>query len=136
MKCPFCKSHDLRVIDTRPADNDTAISRRRECQGCKNRWRTVERVEFAERGRLPKGRPAKGTPGIELVAMLRPEPVEGEQRTGRNGYQRRKEIPPLPGSAPGPVVTNPVMTIRAEKKRKLEDFMARYRDAQRAAKGE
>ena len=41
MKCPNCGSADLRVIDSRPAENN-AIKRRRECASCKARYTTYE----------------------------------------------------------------------------------------------
>lgn len=44
MKCPVCGSMDNKVIDTRPTEN-SAIRRRRECNGCKNRFTTYEMVE-------------------------------------------------------------------------------------------
>ncbi len=45
MKCPFCGSDDTRVIDSRPADDNTSIRRRRMCDGCKKRFTTYEKVE-------------------------------------------------------------------------------------------
>ncbi|MBQ3335334.1 MAG: transcriptional repressor NrdR [Eubacteriaceae bacterium] len=45
MKCPFCDFKDSRVIDSRPADNNTIIRRRRECEQCKKRFTTFERIE-------------------------------------------------------------------------------------------
>ena len=44
MKCPNCGSADLRVIDSRPAENN-AIKRRRECASCKARYTTYETME-------------------------------------------------------------------------------------------
>ena len=44
MKCPNCGSAELRVIDSRPADNN-AIKRRRECEVCKSRYTTYETIE-------------------------------------------------------------------------------------------
>jgi len=44
MKCPNCGSAELRVIDSRPADNN-AIKRRRECEVCKARYTTYETIE-------------------------------------------------------------------------------------------
>lgn len=44
MKCPVCGSMDNKVIDSRPTEN-SAIRRRRECNGCKNRFTTYEMVE-------------------------------------------------------------------------------------------
>jgi len=46
MKCPFCGTDDTRVIDSRPADDNTAIRRRRECISCLKRFTTYEKVEI------------------------------------------------------------------------------------------
>lgn len=43
MLCPVCRSGDNRVIDSR--DDDSAVRRRRECQSCRNRFTTYERIE-------------------------------------------------------------------------------------------
>ncbi len=45
MKCPFCGKDDTRVIDSRPADDNTSIRRRRVCDNCKKRFTTYEKVE-------------------------------------------------------------------------------------------
>lgn len=45
MKCPFCSSDNTRVIDSRPADDNTSIRRRRLCDTCKKRFTTYEKVE-------------------------------------------------------------------------------------------
>ena len=45
MKCPFCKSDDDRVLDTRPAQDGFAIRRRRECLSCRRRYTTYEQIE-------------------------------------------------------------------------------------------
>ena len=45
MKCPFCGSDNTRVIDSRPSDENTSIRRRRECDSCKKRFTTYEKVE-------------------------------------------------------------------------------------------
>lgn len=45
MKCPFCGSDNTKVIDSRPADDNLAIRRRRECEDCKKRFTTYEKVE-------------------------------------------------------------------------------------------
>ena len=44
MICPFCKSNCTRVIDKRESGS-TATRRRRECEKCKKRFTTYERVE-------------------------------------------------------------------------------------------
>jgi transcriptional repressor NrdR len=45
MKCPFCEHNGSRVIDSRPAELNTMIRRRRECERCKKRFTTFERIE-------------------------------------------------------------------------------------------
>lgn len=45
MKCPFCGSDNTRVIDSRPADENTSIRRRRMCDECNKRFTTYEKVE-------------------------------------------------------------------------------------------
>ncbi len=49
MICPFCKSDQDSVIDSREADGGSAVRRRRECANCKRRFTTYERVERSER---------------------------------------------------------------------------------------
>ncbi|MCI8893397.1 MAG: transcriptional repressor NrdR [Lachnospiraceae bacterium] len=45
MKCPFCSSDNTRVIDSRPADDNNSIRRRRLCDECGKRFTTYEKVE-------------------------------------------------------------------------------------------
>lgn len=45
MKCPYCSSDNTRVIDSRPADDNYAIRRRRNCDDCGKRFTTFEKVE-------------------------------------------------------------------------------------------
>lgn len=45
MKCPFCGEADTRVIDSRPADENASIRRRRQCDKCNKRFTTYEKVE-------------------------------------------------------------------------------------------
>jgi transcriptional repressor NrdR len=47
MKCPYCKSDETAVIDTRVSEDGTSIRRRRECESCDKRFTTYERVELA-----------------------------------------------------------------------------------------
>lgn len=44
MRCPFCRHNDSRVIDSRTADDGTAIRRRRSCPECGKRFTTQETV--------------------------------------------------------------------------------------------
>ncbi|OUP19921.1 transcriptional regulator NrdR [Lachnoclostridium sp. An196] len=46
MRCPFCGKDNTRVIDSRPAEDGNAIRRRRECDVCRKRFTTYEKVEM------------------------------------------------------------------------------------------
>jgi len=46
VKCPFCKSGDTAVLDTRLSDDGETVRRRRECEDCHKRFTTYERVEL------------------------------------------------------------------------------------------
>jgi transcriptional repressor NrdR len=46
MKCPFCKSDDTQVIDSRVSDDGESIRRRRRCASCNKRFTTYETVEL------------------------------------------------------------------------------------------
>ena len=45
MKCPYCGNPEMRVIDSRPADDNNSIRRRRSCDECGKRFTTYEKVE-------------------------------------------------------------------------------------------
>ena len=45
MKCPFCGNDNTRVIDSRPAEENNSIRRRRVCDICEKRFTTYEKVE-------------------------------------------------------------------------------------------
>lgn len=45
MKCPFCASNEIKVIDSRDTESQDAVRRRRECIDCGKRFTTYERVE-------------------------------------------------------------------------------------------
>ena len=48
MRCPFCAHDDSQVKDSRPAEDNTAIRRRRQCESCGARFTTFERVQLRE----------------------------------------------------------------------------------------
>ncbi len=110
MKCPFCGSTESRVKDSR--DVGDAIHRRRECEQCKGRFSTYERVEKSQlmivkrdQRREPFDR-QKLFAGISKACEKRPLPVaeienaveEIEQELYRQGKQE------LPSSAIGELV--------------------------------
>ena len=45
LKCPFCSYEESKVIDSRSAEDNMAIRRRRECLKCSKRYTTYEKIE-------------------------------------------------------------------------------------------
>ena len=48
MRCPFCSSDDTQVKDSRPADDNASIRRRRSCSACGGRFTTFERIQLRD----------------------------------------------------------------------------------------
>jgi transcriptional repressor NrdR len=48
LRCPFCAHEDSQVKDSRPTEDNAAIRRRRQCEGCGARFTTFERVQLRE----------------------------------------------------------------------------------------
>lgn len=87
MRCPFCGHDDTQVKDSRPADDNAAIRRRRQCPGCGARFTTFERVQLREfvviksdGGREPFDR-AKLVRSMRLPLRKRPVSEEQLERT-------------------------------------------------------
>lgn len=45
MLCPYCEFKESKVLDSRHIDS-TSIRRRRECENCKKRFTTYEKIEI------------------------------------------------------------------------------------------
>jgi len=45
VKCPYCDYNGTKVLDSRPANDNKSIRRRRECERCSRRFTTFEMVE-------------------------------------------------------------------------------------------
>jgi transcriptional repressor NrdR len=45
VKCPYCNAQDTKVIDSRPADDNSSIRRRRQREKCGKRFTTYEKLE-------------------------------------------------------------------------------------------
>ena len=55
MRCPFCSSDETHVKDSRPAEDNSAIRRRRACPECGGRFTTYERIQLREMTVLKAG---------------------------------------------------------------------------------
>jgi len=96
MRCPFCQSEDTQVKDSRPAEDGSAIRRRRSCNACGGRFTTFERVQLRELTvlksdgrRVPFDRD-KLARSIRISLRKRPVNEEGVDRIV-SGIQRRLE---------------------------------------------
>ena len=97
MKCPFCGCEETQVKDSRDADDNTAIRRRRECPECGSRFTTFERVQLRELTVVKKN--GEKTPfdrdklarSIELAVRKRPVSPERVEKVV-NSIQRQLEV--------------------------------------------
>lgn len=48
MRCPVCNHRNVSVVDSRPAEDDLAVRRRRECDKCEYRFSTIEEIELLD----------------------------------------------------------------------------------------
>ena len=97
MKCPFCGCDDTQVKDSRNADDNTAIRRRRECPECGSRFTTYERVQLRDLlvvtkngERVPFDRD-KLARSISLAVRKRPVNQERVEKVV-NSIQRQLEV--------------------------------------------
>jgi transcriptional repressor NrdR len=86
VRCPSCSSQDDKVVDSRTAEDGSAIRRRRECLSCGRRFTTFERLEETplnvvkrSRQREPFDR-AKIVTGVRAAAKHRPVTAEQMER--------------------------------------------------------
>ena len=47
MECPFCRSNQLMVVNSRPTQKDTQVWRRRKCLDCKGIFTTYEKMDLS-----------------------------------------------------------------------------------------
>ena len=82
MRCLYCNCTESKVIDSRSADDDRTIRRRRECTGCGKRFTTYETIEVApilvvkSDGNRQSFDPGKIKRGIIKSCEKRPVPIE------------------------------------------------------------
>ncbi len=96
MKCPFCGCLESQVKDSRLAEDNTCIRRRRECPECGSRFTTFERVMLRELIVLKKNGEKvifdrdKLLRSIQLAVRKRPITPERVEKIV-NSIQRRLE---------------------------------------------
>ena len=119
MKCPFCAHENTKVIDSRPADDNNSIRRRRECEKCGKRFTTYEKIasitlvvikkdnnrETYDRSKIEKG--------ILQSCHKRPVSVDQIERTVDNIENRifNMELKEIESSVIGEIVMEELMNL-------------------------
>ena len=84
--CPYCSHTEDKVIDSRPAEDNSAVRRRRECLKCGSRFTTYEKVEDTQLMVIKKDETreaydrTKAEKGIMLACHKRPVSAEQVSR--------------------------------------------------------
>lgn len=119
MKCPFCAHENTKVIDSRPADDNNSIRRRRECEKCGKRFTTYEKIESIplvvikkDNGRETYDR-SKIEKGILRSCHKRPVSVEQIEKTVDNIENRvfNMELKEIESSVIGEIVMEELMNL-------------------------
>lgn len=119
MKCPFCNQENTRVIDSRPADDNSSIRRRRLCDECGKRFTTYEKVETIplivikkDNNRETYDR-AKIEAGVLRACHKRPISVEDINALIDKVEQElfNREEREIPSSLIGEMIMNRLMTL-------------------------
>ena len=112
MRCPFCGHGETQVKDSRPADDNSSIRRRRQCPACGSRFTTFERVQLRELIIIKKNGNRTVFDREKLVRSIdiscRKRPVKPDQvELITNSIQRRLESsgePEIPSKVVGELV--------------------------------
>ena len=100
MFCPFCSSEETKVINSRLADEGSAIRRRRECANCGRRFTTYERAQFEalmvskRNGRKEVFTPEKLLSKLRIACNKRPI-SEKQLREFAYGFEDEVQVPEI-----------------------------------------
>jgi len=114
MRCPYCKTNDDKVIDSRASGDAAVIRRRRECLECGRRFTTYERIEEVrlrvikkDGTRVPFDR-EKVLSGLLKACEKRPVPAERLEEVLNRVESQLTEM--FDREVPSNVIGNLVMT--------------------------
>lgn len=86
MHCPYCRNPDTRVLDSRVAEDGSAIRRRRTCPSCEKRFTTVEQMQLMVLKRSGASEPfqrEKAVAGVRKALKGRPVSEDDLARLGQ-----------------------------------------------------
>ena len=121
MKCPFCNHENTRVIDSRPAEENNSIRRRRVCDECGKRFTTYEKIETIPLIIIKKdnNREAYDRAKIEagILRACHKRPVSAQQITSLVDEVENEifnmEEKEIPSEAIGEIVMNKIKDLDA-----------------------
>lgn len=82
MQCPFCQHPNNRVLESRSAELDRSIRRRRECLNCQRRFTTYERIEYVPITVIKRGGDRESFDRSKLLRGI----VTACEKTGVSGH--------------------------------------------------
>lgn len=116
MHCPFCRSTDTRVLDSRVADDGGAIRRRRTCPACEKRFTTVEQMQLMVLKRSGSTEPFnrdKAIAGVRKACKGRPVSEHDLERLGQvvENTLRAEGWAEVPSHQVGTAILEPLSTL-------------------------
>ena len=118
MHCPFCRSTDTRVLDSRVTDDGSAIRRRRTCPACEKRFSTVEQMQLMVVKRSGTSEPFtrdKAVAGVRKACKGRPVSEDDLARLGQTVEHalRAEGWAEVPAHEIGLAILRPLRTLDA-----------------------
>ncbi|MET3962791.1 transcriptional repressor NrdR [Marmoricola sp. OAE513] len=116
MHCPFCRSTDTRVLDSRVAEDGSAIRRRRTCPTCEKRFTTVEQMQLTVLKRSGTSEPFnrdKAVAGARKALKGRPVTEDDLARLGQTVEDtlRAGGWAEVPSNEVGLAILNPLKAL-------------------------
>jgi transcriptional repressor NrdR len=116
MHCPYCRHADSRVVDSRVADDGSAIRRRRQCPQCEKRFTTVEQMQLTVVKRSGATEPFsrdKVVQGVGKACKGRPVDDDALARLGQTVEDRLRAAgcPEIPAHEVGLAILGPLREL-------------------------
>lgn len=116
MHCPYCRNTDTRVLDSRVADDGSAIRRRRTCQECGKRFSTVEQMQLVVLKRSGTTEPfnrEKAIAGVRKACKGRPVSEDDLAQLGQKveGALRAEGWAEVPANEVGLAILGPLREL-------------------------
>ena len=116
MHCPFCRNTDTRVLDSRVAEDGSAIRRRRHCPSCEKRFTTVEQMQLSVIKRSGTSEPftrEKAIAGVRKACKGRPVTEDDLARLGQEVEDnlRNEGAAEIPAHEVGMAILGPLRAL-------------------------